>query len=67
MTDEALASYRLEQLEARVEAQAAKVEKLEKEVEDQEHRRLKWGVGALGSVVLTLGSVLWSYRSEIFK
>jgi len=69
----ALDNYRLGQLESRVAELAEKNDKLEKEIqlvkdteEKRERARLKWGVGALGSVVMALGGVIWAYRKVIF-
>lgn len=40
---------------------------LENNIEEREHRNLLWGVAVLGSAVTTLASIIWSYRSTIFK
>ncbi|QFT81155.1 hypothetical protein FIU89_11095 [Roseovarius sp. THAF27] len=50
------------------------VEKLEKRAVErdqersaQERKQLLAGISFLGAVIITLGSVLWSYRAVIFK
>ena len=32
-----------------------------------ERNQLKWGVSALGLVVMTLGGIIWQFRGVIFK
>lgn len=58
-----LLAYRLQLLEQLVADQAEKIEALQK----QETSKLRWGLGALGSIVLTLGGVIWTYRAVIFR
>jgi len=71
---EDLNGYRLEQAEARIVSLASEVHSLRtemhqmKEAEDaRERSQLKWGVSALGAAVITLASVIWAYRGEIFR
>lgn len=67
MTENETMVYRLEQAEKHLAELDAELEQLREEAKAREHERLKWGVGALGSVVLMLGAVIWQYRSAIFK
>jgi len=67
----AMGTYpRDEVLVFKVELQAAQIVKLEEridQIERDEKRKLIWGILALGSVVMTLGGTIWSYRSVIFR
>jgi len=74
MTGPDILLYRLTQAESKLSEQDAELKALQKKVEmyerrheEQEKKRLLWGIGALGSVVMTLGSVIWTYRAVIFK
>jgi|AntAceMinimDraft_13_1070369.scaffolds.fasta_scaffold169956_1 hypothetical protein len=69
-----LLEYRLQQTEAKIVSQEQHIDRLEALIADmkleaakREEKRLLWGIGALGSVVMTLGTIIWSYRSFIFK
>ncbi len=37
------------------------------DAEKREKNRLLWGIGALGAVVSTMGTIIWQYRAMIFK
>ena len=72
--DAGLVRYRLEKAEAHIENLERHIEKLDAEIvrirreaEEREKKRLSWGIGALGSVVMMLGGVIWAYRGVIFK
>lgn len=41
--------------------------KIRTEEAARERNQLRWGVSALGAVVMTLGAILWAYRGVIFK
>lgn len=43
------------------------LEEFEKAVEAREKKRLMTGISVLGSIVLSLVGIIWSYRSVIFK
>lgn len=58
-----LIEYRLGELEKENEKLQGKI----KDLEDAEKRKLLWGISALGSVILALGGVIWTYRGVIFK
>ena len=64
---EQVLTYRLAQAEAEIRELREKVTQMERDAETRERARLKAGIGALGTVVLTLFGVLWGYRSVIFK
>ena len=59
--------YRLEQAEKALAALEAELKAFKAAEEELERKRLTWGITALGSVVLTLGGVIWAYRGVIFK
>lgn len=59
--------YRLEQAEIKINALEAELKRLEDETDELERKRLKWGISALGAIVMTLGTIIWQYRSVIFK
>ena len=66
--------YRLEQAEKQIATQNTHIDLLETKLQTmkdeaakREKKRLLWGIGALGSVVMALGALLWNYRSVIFK
>ena len=44
-----------------------KIQEIRDHYEKQERNRLMWGISSLGSLVILLGGVLWSYRAVIFK
>ncbi len=69
-----LTEFRLKHIEAELLKQEDEIKTLENKNRDlkefivkQERSRLKWGISSLGSLVMLLGSILWSYRSVIFK
>ena len=73
-TSMVLVPYRLQMAETRIEEQDKHIEKLEddfkkfqRQMDEKERRNLAWGVGTLGTVVITLAGVIWSYRSVIFR
>lgn len=55
--------YKVRQLEKKVEH----IEGEMKEIERAEKQKLRWGVSFLGSALLAVVGVLWSYRGVIFK
>ena len=61
--DYAVLTYKVEALEKRVSEQ----DKMLKDIREEEKRKLVWGVGALGSAVLGLTGIIWSYRDVIFR
>lgn len=66
MTDEILL-YRLSQAEAEIVALKKDLKEFKEEEQAMEKKRLLWGISVLGSVIMTLGAVIWSYRAVIFK
>ena len=58
-----LLDYRLTELEKDKENLEKKIAQLE----EVERKKLLWGISALGSVVLALGGIIWTYRGVIFK
>lgn len=56
----ALLQYKVQHLEGQVSALTDKVAEMEKHQEDEERRRLKAGIAALGAAVLALGGVIWA-------
>ncbi|MBY6113282.1 hypothetical protein KUW09_04915 [Mameliella alba] len=66
--------YRLLQAEKQLEAQAGQIDALKAEIaevrhaeEERERKRLVWGISSLGSILMILAGVIWSYRGVIFK
>ena len=66
--------YRLEQAEKHIEETEAHIVELNKKFEEreierhkQEKKNLIWGIIFLGSIVTSLGGILWNYRGVIFK
>jgi hypothetical protein len=55
--------YRLGQMETSLANLESKMNAIEK----NERSKLLWGVMALGSVVMALGGVIWTYRNVIFR
>ena len=53
-------------LQARLEGFEKEVHEKEKLRQQQERRNLIAGIGALGSIITTLGGIIWTYRSVIF-
>ena len=43
------------------------IAKMRDESLKREQKRLIWGIGALGSVIMAMGGVLWSYREVIVR
>lgn len=66
MTDEILL-YRLSKAEEKIAALDKELKEFREEEQALEKKRLLWGISVLGSVIMTLGAVIWSYRSVIFK
>ncbi len=69
-----LLAYKVQQLEKQREADQAQivvlraeVETLERSMADRERKQLAAGIAALGTLVLTLLGVIWSYRSIIVR
>lgn len=67
MTDPDVLAYRIAEAERDIVALRETIAAMRRDSEDRERSRLKAGIGALGTLVLTLGTVLWSYRGVIFK
>ena len=53
-------------LQSRLEGFEKEVHEKEKVRQQQERRNLIAGIGALGSIITTLGGIIWAYRSVIF-
>lgn len=64
---ESIYELRLRIAEEKLDKQANDIAQMKLDAELRERSRLKAGIGALGSIVLVLGGVLWSYRSVIFR
>lgn len=45
----------------------AKIQEIKDHSDAQERSRMLWGISTLGSIVMTMGFVLWNYRAVIFK
>lgn len=56
-----------EELDREYKGVLAKIEEMRLDAERRERARLLWGIGALGTVVTTLASIIWAYRGVIFK
>jgi len=54
-----LLAYKVELLEKQVEDLKHDLEKIRQERIDDERKRLRSGVGALGTVILALGGAIW--------
>lgn len=67
MTDPDILAYRLAEAERDIAALRRTIDAIRTEAEDRERSRLKAGIGAMGTLVLTLGAVIWAYRGVIFK
>lgn len=72
MTGEDLISYRLDELRKDVEKMAAHLEALENrqaaaelKASERERKQLQWGIGALGTAVIVLASLVWSHLPGI--
>jgi len=70
----ALLEEKVKQLEFKLDSASTSISDLQKELENfektmetRERKRLVTGVSVLGSVVLSLLGIIWSYRSVIFK
>lgn len=68
------AFYQIEELQRTVKYQADEIAKIERRNEERDRERaalertqLIWGITFLGGIIMTLGTVIWSYRSVIFK
>lgn len=62
-----LTKYKLEQLEIEMKELHREIDRMKKEANARERKLLRAGLSALGSVVLLFGTVIWNYRSVIFK
>ena len=69
-----VALYRISELERQIKVQADEIAQIERRNEERdaarvamERKQLLWGITFLGGVIMTLGTVIWSYRSVIFK
>lgn len=69
-----LSEYKFSQLEARVNSLQVDITTVHKELEAYkalesklEKQRLTYGISLLGSILLALVGVVWSYRGIIFK
>ena len=67
MTDEAILGYRLAEAERDIKRLESEIKQMRREAETRERARLRAGIGALGSAVLTLIGIIWAYRAVIFK
>ena len=56
----ALLQYKVTNLESQVSALSEKIERIEKHHEDEERRKLKVGITALGTAVIALGGTIWA-------
>ena len=57
---------RIDMQEAELNALRAEVQRMKEDAQMREIARLKWGVGALGTVVLVLGGWIWTQIGHIF-
>lgn len=62
-----LLEYRLKQAEEHIDLLELKIEGMKSDARRREEKRLLWGISALGSVVMAMGSLIWAYRGVIFK
>lgn len=69
-----MALYRIDMLERKVTLQADEIAEIEarnikrdQERQALERKQLLWGITFLGGIIMTLGSVIWSYRGVIFR
>lgn len=67
-------AYRIGELERDVKAQndeiralKSTITQMEIDAVNRERARLKAGIGAMGSVILAMFGLIWSYRAMIFK
>jgi hypothetical protein len=60
MPDDNLWKYKVEQLQSQVSDLRSDMEQMKREREVAERKRLMWGIGALGTAVLTLAGVIWA-------
>jgi uncharacterized membrane protein len=60
MNDDPLLIYKVEQLQSKVDSLRSDIEEMQREREAAERKRLMWGIGALGTAVLTLAGVIWA-------
>lgn len=65
MTDDDVAAYRLSQAERHIEELKDEIQSMRKEANDRERQRLKWGIAALGSVLIFAGSNAWDSVSHL--
>ena len=68
------AIYRIGQLESALKSCVDEIALIERRNTDRDHERqalerkqLLWGITFLGGIIVTLGSVLWNYRTVIFR
>ena len=68
------AIYRIGQLESALKSCVDEIALIERRNADRDHERqalerkqLLWGITFLGGIIVTLGSVLWNYRTVIFR
>ena len=61
--------FRLQRAEERIAAQELEIKKMREEAEKRERARLKWGIGALGTVLMAMASFMISHVDwrAIFK
>jgi hypothetical protein len=67
MTEDSILSYRLEQAELKIVELEDKLVAFIVKEDARETKRLLWGISALGTAVMILGSIIWTYRPIIFK
>ena len=68
------AIYRIGQLESALKSCVDEIALIGRRNTDRDHERqalerkqLLWGITFLGGIIVTLGSVLWNYRTVIFR
>ena len=58
---------RLQNQQDNLDRLQAKVDDLETQLREREVKNMWWGISVLGSAIGALLTILWSYRSIIFK
>lgn len=61
------AEVRIKELTAREQALEDKIEARERERDEEERKKLKAGIGALVAIIMTLGGIVWTFRSVILS
>lgn len=60
-------SREIRELKDHVDALEKRAVERDRERSAQERKQLMAGISFLGAVIITLGSLIWSYRAVIFK